>query len=136
MNLTIISTRCEDRELLDEFEKLRNVNVICKPVVFNEELEEHYRRCNALLFPSKYEGCSNTVIEANCFNLPVICFEDCLGASLAAKNAKLAVGDTPRDFHDAIDMFIREYQYDNFGGDPFVVVSTWNEEIRKLVKNV
>ena len=132
--LTIISNRCEDKELLERFEKLENVDVRVKPITFNEELEELYRSSDALLFPSEYEGCSNSVLEANCFNLPVICFKSCLGASLAAKNHFFIDGpsEDEYDFKEAIEIFEINHNFE-YNCNYNRIIKLWNNKIKELI---
>jgi len=78
---------CGEGEQLEHFQKLLNNSEYKRFITLHGEVEpaKFYEKCNVYILPSRFEGFSNSLIEALSFGLPAI-LADCPSANKEVVN--------------------------------------------------
>lgn len=127
-----------DGPYLDELLKLsyiyKNINVF--GWVSNATLKEYLSLNNILLFPSKFEGMPNTVLEALSYGNPVVLnrffgFEDCCNE---ASSCNVDFDDIDSVF-ESIDKIISQYSQYKINSFDFIIQYNINNNFNEKLKS-
>lgn len=102
-------------------QKIRDSRIICTPFIGRQEMYRWYKTADYLLHFCFLDSCSNTVVEALSFGLPVIC-NNTGGTCELVKNDGIIVNCDKYDFN------YLDHVYDNV--DPILVAEGINTALK------